>query len=709
SSAQTLTSSAFSPASLKLSLYASVILGLDAYRLRIHDTNTGRLRCEHVFEKGVSVNSLEWGTLPSKDKKNSKKKRKRLSNATGASEDDAKTAVVAAATSTGSVILFSPSEGAVVGILEGEHIAACKSFVFSDEEGKGWSCGVDGKLVEWDLERKLAVRNIPLPENAVQRLACISNKVLSASHTIYSIDKNDPAEPTTFTANSTLIHTLLTSNNEELFLSAADADRFINLFSLTEKKHIGALVAESDVTRVSVLQTASEDILAAVTTEGVVEVFKAPFSAVDTTGPATRKKKALTKKSDAKVRIVRPNGKDVVQLADVTVQETDLILCWVEGGVNVEFEKVKWSIDGALSLTGTVDITRTKANGLANGVIMNGVKEVGKLAVDQAHTVVVGGDDTQDIGMEDAPAPAVKEDEEEESSDSDDAASEAGDAPEEPTFSDRLKALEVSAKPTAAAVLPAKNSLTPPTANALTSVLTQALKTNDTTLLESCLHTTDSKVILNTIRKLPSPMAVTLLEKLAERLARKPGRVGSLGAWVRWTLVAHGGYLVTIPHLVRSLGGLYSTLNTRASALPRLLALQGRLDMLYAQVELRQQIKEAAVQQGGDEDSLYVLGEDPESESDYESDQEPEEVGMEGVRIEDASYIKNVKDVDSDDEEEVDGEEEEDEEGYEDSDEEEGDARAFLDMEAEESDEEDEQDDANSVDYDDVDEESEEE
>lgn len=48
----------------------------------------------------------------------------------------------------------------MVGVLEGGHIGEVKQFVFSGEaeEGKGWSCGSDGKLVEWDLRRKITLR-----------------------------------------------------------------------------------------------------------------------------------------------------------------------------------------------------------------------------------------------------------------------------------------------------------------------------------------------------------------------------------------------------------------------------------------------------------------------------------------------------------------------------------------------------------------------
>jgi U3 small nucleolar RNA-associated protein 5 len=161
SSSTALTASAFSPPSLRLSLFASVVLGLDAYRLRIHDINTSRLRCEHVFEKGVSANYLAWGSMPSKDKKSAKKKRKRMTSGESAADEVSKNTVVAAATNRGTVVLFSPIENGVVGLLEGEHVGPVKCFVFSEEEqGRGWSCDTNGKFVYWDIERKASLRYV---------------------------------------------------------------------------------------------------------------------------------------------------------------------------------------------------------------------------------------------------------------------------------------------------------------------------------------------------------------------------------------------------------------------------------------------------------------------------------------------------------------------------------------------------------------------
>src|SRR5690606_27678553 len=218
---------------------------------------------------------------------------------------------------------------------------------------------------------------------------------------------------------------------------------------------------------------------------------------------------------------------------------------------------------------------------------MNGAKDMGDVNFNQAQAVVVSGNALGDVGMEDADTAA----EDEEDSSDEDSPQEA-----EPSFGEKFQALDISATPhkertLKAPTTEAKRALQPIAPGSLTTVLSQALKTNDKSLLESCFQVTDSKVILATIRRLESPLAVKLLEKLAERIARKPGRAGSLGTWVRWTLVAHGGYLVSLPNLVKTLSTLHGTLTTRAAALPRLLALQGRLDMLNAQLELRNSMR----------------------------------------------------------------------------------------------------------------------
>ena len=122
----------------------------------------------------------------------------------------------------------------------------------------------------------------------------------------------------------------------------------------------------------------------------------------------------------------------------------------------------------------------------------------------------------------------------------------------EPSFGDLLQAQHTEAIDVAAALErtpertnPQTKHLQAPSGASLGTVLTQALRTNDVSMLESCLQTRDVSTIRATIQRLDSPLAGTLLQRLAERLHRRPGRAGNLLIWVQWTLVTHGGYLAT--------------------------------------------------------------------------------------------------------------------------------------------------------------------
>lgn len=162
-------------------------------------------------------------------------------------------------------------------------------------------------------------------------------------------------------------------------------------------------------------------------------------------------------------------------------------------------------------------------------------------------------------------------------------------------------------------------SLPVPSVNSLGSVLTQALRTNDTPLLESCLQVSSLPSIRATIERLPSAHASNLLQKLAERMHKRPGRAGSLMVWIQWTIVAHGGYLAGQPAAMRSMQALYRVVKQRASGLQPLLALKGKLDMLEAQLQLRRNRMAAARQNeagpGSGPGVVYVEGEESSSEA----------------------------------------------------------------------------------------------
>jgi len=146
--------------------FASIIRGLDAQRLRVHDISTSRLRCEHVFENGITVNSLAWGTLGSLNSNSKNKKKRKRSSVSGGNviesdddeddeeEADASQVVIGIATNKGKTYIFSPSQSAIVTTLEGGHSGNVYDFQFHSDGKKttGWSTDGD-KLIEWDITR----------------------------------------------------------------------------------------------------------------------------------------------------------------------------------------------------------------------------------------------------------------------------------------------------------------------------------------------------------------------------------------------------------------------------------------------------------------------------------------------------------------------------------------------------------------------------
>ena len=147
---------AFSPSEYQLALFASVIQGLDAQHLRIHDINTGRLQCEHALTPKVTVTTLDWGYYGAqgKNREQSKKKRKRGSDINGAMDgSDQGDAVVAFGTNASDIQMYSPSEDKVVGTLTGAHDKGIRDFKFTAAKPaqEAWSIGGDNKLVQWNL------------------------------------------------------------------------------------------------------------------------------------------------------------------------------------------------------------------------------------------------------------------------------------------------------------------------------------------------------------------------------------------------------------------------------------------------------------------------------------------------------------------------------------------------------------------------------
>jgi U3 small nucleolar RNA-associated protein 5 len=554
---------------------------------------------------------------------------------------------------------------------------------------------------------------------AIARPISSSSPVICASQTPFLVDvENSEEPPVKFPAMRNQIHTVISSDGSFL---ASDGERFINVFETSSQKLVRNLVAEQDVSSVSLLDstTPEKQILAAVTDDGTIELFTKPFApAPANTASAKANRKQMTQKANASLKVLRTGDSDAcVPVVSTSFVGPDIVVAYAEGGVIPVFQRMKLLDETTeeLSFTGLKAVVKTKSSSAVASATLNSAKNVGEGRVDETHVVVEAGnivdndvemnDDDEagsasgsdvDSDVEDSAKPISEkktkptkqaapadEDVDMENAASDDEDEEEEEEGAEPSFGEIMRAnagqevdveAEMDEDNLMGALVPGKptTAVQPiPTGVSLATVLTQSLKTNDKDMLESCFHTADTSIIRTTIQRLESPLAATLLQKLAERLSSRPGRYGHLLVWVQWTCVAHGGALAGHPELLNRMATLYKVMDQRSSSLPSLLLLKGKLDMLDAQLGLRQSIRGGDEMDSEDEDNvIYVEGQD--DEEDDEAKPRTKSIRDSAFEeVEDESMMNGIDE--SDDEEDED--DEDDEDGYE----------GVLDIEAEES------------------------
>lgn len=553
---------------------------------------------------------------------------------------------------------------------------------------------------------------------ALSRPVPSNTPLICASQTPFLIDiENSDQEPVKFPAMRNQVQTIISSSLESAgagaFL-ASDGERFINVFDAATQKLVRNLVADQEVSSVSLHQadTLEKQVLAAVTEDGSIELFTRPFVQPQTapSGSAKANRKQMTQKANASLKILRSGSSNTcVPVVSTSFQGRDIVVAYAEGGVIPVFERVNAfdEITDELSFTGTKAVVKSKSSSAVASVTTNGAKGAGESRVDESHATVEQGNIVdEDVEMndprDDASVPGSDEDSDvEEDSrpaaekkvktskqtvpDEDvdmqnaDSQSEVEDEEEEegaePSFGELLRAnaghevdveAEMEDDVNLGALVPGKPTAAVqqiPTGVSLATVLTQSLKTNDNAMLESCFNTGDNSIIRTTIQRLDSSLAASLLQKLAERLSLRPGRYGHLLVWVQWTCVAHGGSLAGHSDLLKRMTTLYKVMDQRSSSLSSLLLLKGKLDMLDAQIGLRTSIRdgEEGLDSEDEDNVIYVEGHD-----DDDSETEAKAPRTKSIRDqafdEDESMMNGIVDESEDDEDDDSEEDDEDDE-----------------------------------------------
>lgn len=669
--------------------FASAVTALDLNKILVSPASsaqsTNALHIDYTLPKGVTVQTLTWvyATIGKGGiNKLQKKKRKRSLTATAngnglanAAESDIENALIAVGTNKGDILLFSPAQNAVIFTLSGVHAVPVTSLASdSTTTSKLWSCDNSGRVAEWDLQAQKTVRSFMFAEPDITFLYSVTsptNGLLLASNTIYLVDSNNPN--TVLKRFPSFLHStssILSSANPDIFFAASHGERNIGILSFSKNKTVGLLVAKSDIKQLVV--NANSSAVCAVTEDGFVEIFTNPLSVLDnqeTSGSTPSKlksRKAMAVSSftsTSSIKVFRPSAqakKPLVKIQNAWFLEDHLVITWIEHGSVPVFEHVKWRDEAGQAITAPIELV--KAVKTVAGAQQGTADSAAASRFLEAHTLVKSGTDFSKLDDN-----TTKED-------SDNDEDEDEDDEEGGTLADRLDALEVSdAKKEKVSATALGNKRTNKTPDSFAIILAQALKTNDHALLETCLSTRNEDFVSTSVKRLHSSLAVVLLERIAEKIARAPGRTSSLTLWIKWVIITHGGYLVSLPNLAKSLAFLHTTLANKISMLPRLLALNGRVEMLRGQMQVRREIlaansssaKETQAAEDEDDDSevdseveyiedahLMVNGE--EDFDDFEEDEDMADAGNDNsgfIELE----AEDSSDVESEEEEEYAG------------------------------------------------------
>lgn len=560
-----LLTSAFDPT---LSYIACVTISLDVHKVTVkslkHSQN--ELDISLTLGKHQRVSVLRWASLTSQNP------------------------IIALGLTSGSTLVYDPLTGDILTELESPAAAAISDFHYSKLTNTIWISDINGNIYEWDVssfEQKshFSLNDLLEVPESIQRIYTVNylekTHLVVATHSIHIVNISGSEIARTFPAHVQPINSLLpVPHNSDMLLTSAVGDRFINLYSISKGTPQAVFVALENISQVQLGVNENHSILTAITDSGVVEIFNNPLSSEGAipVGKKKRRQQASAVQSrtpTSSIKLTRP--KDQIKntldanLAIHAVACTDSVIfySWLENASVPQVDSLKWLVKGEISTVTPLVLEKAKVD-TSTAHVQNGHDVAAATHYNEGNAIVSEGImQTADQDSEDE---------------------------EEETLAERLEKISTDKSISSKKKRNVHNS-----AGTLSVILTQSLRNNDHSLLETVLANTDPEVIKNTISRINAVSAVQLLERIAERIARQVYRFDQLSSWLKWVIVIHGTVLTNMPGLESKLASLHATLTKKADTLPRLLEIQGRLRMIEQQNELKREILEDSDSEDGEE------------------------------------------------------------------------------------------------------------
>ncbi|CCF58400.1 hypothetical protein KAFR_0E02470 [Kazachstania africana CBS 2517] len=462
--------------------------------------------------------------------------------------------------SNGEIWLYSPLSHEILFKLSTDNSYEIKDIVVVDSAKKLYCIDSDDIIYEFDLVELKLQRHFKVEScTGLNRIGFVSeNTLLLASHQIFLVDVAQKSVTMTFPGHVSPV-TILEPLSKEYFISGAENDRFLNVYDIASGLTKSVLVSQANVTSMS---HSDDNVIVTTTEDGSVEIF------VDPLITNTNKRRAQkSKQHSKKISAIDPNNSNKIPLFNAFINKDILTVSYLQNATVPFFKQIQWK-EVSDDYTIELDIAHRK-NNRSTDRSLYGQDVAATKTYQEGNARVTSGDNFKHV--EDV----IKQLEIETSNHAED------DRESEPSEFESL----ADKIPLALSNVPKKKKKNPVTGT-FAVVLTQALQSNDHSLLETVLNNRDDKMIRDTIMRIKPTLSVILLERLAERIARQSNRQRSLNIWVKWCLIIHGGYLVSVPNLTKTLSSLHATVKSRAALLDRLTALKIRLEYTWDRLEM---------------------------------------------------------------------------------------------------------------------------
>ncbi|KAK4873052.1 hypothetical protein RN001_015081 [Aquatica leii] len=511
--------------------------------------------------------------------------------------------VIALGTSSGKLLIYSIGKGDLDYAIDSKTNLPINCISWTD--GAILYSAVDQNIISWNLEKRF-IKNKWKAGNEIIKsiLALPENKVITGARTIKLWNAVSQELLRTFTGHSQEVRFLNYVNprngNDSYVISGSKGDRLLSVWSLSEdtieKNAIANFSMEDVPIYISTVTIDGVSTIAAVTHSGKAHIYQHTLNG----------KCSKPLKSKTILQVAQQNQSNTVALIPIVaayVNDDKSLLIAHGNDVTLVFENVVVDDSQKLQVLVRDDPVTFKRNDKK-------VTKVQTPATDNVHYVTPHTSN------------AVKR---------------KTDGRQEVPMEKRLENLTLNK-------LDSKSKI--PRVNNVAQLLIQGLHSKDKTMLKSVLNSEhEESVIKNTIKRLPVPVVLPLIEELTSLIqgTTVPSQSGCI--WLKHLLQIHSAIFLSNPELPSMLAPVLGCIESRLSLLMPLNRLRGRLDLLVSQVTTAN-----APNNEEDEDALLVYNDKGLSDSESEVIDFASQSESENEWNEDSDEESNVaNDEDSDD------------------------------------------------------------